>query len=178
MPVFAEEVEEVLLEDEVVLSEGSELNEKAEKSPFDPNQAPGFIYSQKHQLIFVNQLWNLCWIQKKRTPWGQQPHQFDTYYTDLLKMMKDGTNRYTINYGISYDLNKVTYLVATTRFERPLWYYRKQFITATGLGRHFYDTERIKLQGSAGRVTESVNANPPMKSFEQRELRTDRQRQC
>ncbi|MEZ8087022.1 MULTISPECIES: hypothetical protein [unclassified Vibrio] len=34
MPLFAEEVEEVVLEDEVVLNEGSELNEEAEESPY------------------------------------------------------------------------------------------------------------------------------------------------
>lgn len=36
MPVFAEEVEEVELEGDVVLSEGSDLQEEAQESPLQP----------------------------------------------------------------------------------------------------------------------------------------------
>lgn len=36
MPVFGEEVEEVVLEDDVVLTEASELQEEAEESPLRP----------------------------------------------------------------------------------------------------------------------------------------------
>ncbi len=151
MPIFGkeagEEVEELVLEDDVVLSEGSELQEEAEESPFTTLTKLGFIYSQNtSSSLSIN---SGISVGYKKENWGQRV-QFDTYYTDA-ENDEDGTNRYTTNYGISYDLNEVTYLVATTRFEHDHFgTYRKQFITATGLGRHFYDTERIKLQGSAG----------------------------
>lgn len=147
MPVFAEEVEEVELEGDVVLSEGSDLQEEAQESPFTTLTKLGFIYSQNtSSSLSIN---SGISVGYKKENWGQRV-QFDTYYTDA-ENDEDGTNRYTSNYGISYDLNEVTYIVATTRFEHDHYgTYRKQFITATGLGRHFYDTERIKLQGSAG----------------------------
>ncbi len=147
MPVFGEEVEEVVLEDDIVLSERSEVQEEAEESPFTTLTKLGFIYSQNtSSSLSIN---SGISVGYKKENWGQRV-QFDTYYTDA-ENDEDGTNRYTTNYGISYDLNEVTYLVATTRFEHDHFgTYRKQFITATGLGRHFYDTERIKLQGSAG----------------------------
>ncbi|WP_060981723.1 DUF481 domain-containing protein [Vibrio splendidus] len=147
MPLFAEEVEEVELENEIVLSEVSELQEEAEESPFTALTKLGFIYSQNtSSSLSIN---SGISVGYKKKNWGQRV-QFDTYYTDT-ENDEDGTNRYTTNYGISYDLNEVTYLVATTRFEHDHFgTYRKQFITATGLGRHFYDTERTKLQGSAG----------------------------
>ena len=147
MSVFAEEAEEVVLEDDVVLTEGSELQEEAEESPFTTLTKLGFIYSQNtSSSLSIN---SGISVGYKKENWGQRV-QFDTYYTDA-ENDEDGTNRYTTNYGISYDLNEVTYLVATTRFEHDHYgTYRKQFITASGLGRHFYDTERIKLQGSAG----------------------------
>ncbi|WP_132970354.1 DUF481 domain-containing protein [Vibrio crassostreae] len=151
MPIFGkeagEEVEEVEVEDQVVLSEGSELQEEAKESPFTTLTKLGFIYSQNtSSSLSIN---SGISIGYKKENWGQRV-QFDTYYTDA-ENDEDGTNRYTTNYGISYDLNEVTYLVATTRFEHDHFgTYRKQFIVATGLGRHFYDTERIKLQGSAG----------------------------
>ncbi|PTQ04453.1 DUF481 domain-containing protein [Vibrio sp. ZF 223] len=151
MPIFGkeagEEVEEVEVEDQVVLSEGSEFQEEAKESPFTTLTKLGFIYSQNtSSSLSIN---SGISIGYKKENWGQRV-QFDTYYTDA-ENDEDGTNRYTTNYGISYDLNEITYLVATTRFEHDHYgTYRKQFITATGLGRHFYDTERIKLQGSAG----------------------------
>ena len=151
MPIFGkeagEEVEEVEVEDQVVLSEGSEFQEEAKESPFTTLTKLGFIYSQNtNSSLSIN---SGISIGYKKENWGQRV-QFDTYYTDA-ENDEDGTNRYTTNYGISYDLNEITYLVATTRFEHDHYgTYRKQFITATGLGRHFYDTERIKLQGSAG----------------------------
>ncbi len=151
MPIFGkeagEEVEEVVLEDDIVLSERSEVQEEAEESPFTTLTKLGFIYSQNtSSSLSIN---SGISVGYKKENWGQRV-QFDTYYTDA-ENDEDGTNRYTTNYGISYDLNEVTYLVATTRFEHDHFgTYRKQFITATGLGRHFYDTERIKLQGSAG----------------------------
>ncbi|RPE97459.1 putative salt-induced outer membrane protein [Vibrio crassostreae] len=151
MPIFGkeagEEVEEVEVEDQVVLSEGAELQEEAKESPFTTLTKLGFIYSQNtSSSLSIN---SGISIGYKKENWGQRV-QFDTYYTDT-ENDEDGTNRYTTNYGISYDLNEVTYLVATTRFEHDHFgTYRKQFIVATGLGRHFYDTERIKLQGSAG----------------------------
>ncbi len=147
MPVFAEEVDEVVLEGDIVLSEGSELKKEAEESPFTTLTKLGFIYSQNtSSSLSIN---SGISVGYKKQNWGQRV-QFDTYYTDA-ENDEDGTNRYTTNYGISYDLNEVTYLVVTTRFEHDHFgTYRKQFITATGLGRHFYDTERIKLQGSAG----------------------------
>lgn len=46
MPVFAEEVEEVELEGDIVLSEGSDLQEEAQASPFTTLTKLGFIYSQ------------------------------------------------------------------------------------------------------------------------------------
>lgn len=147
MPVFAEEVDEVVLEGDIVLSEGSELKKEAEESPFTTLTKLGFIYSQNtSSSLSIN---SGISVGYKKQNWGQRV-QFDTYYTDA-ENDEDGTNRYTTNYGISYDLNEVTYLVVTTRFEHDHFgTYRKQFITATGLGRHFYETERIKLQGSAG----------------------------
>ncbi len=147
IPVFAEEVDEMVLEGDVVLSERSELKEEAEESPFTTLTKLGFIYSQNtSSSLSIN---SGISVGYKKENWGQRV-QFDTYYTDA-ENDEDGTNRYTTNYGISYDLNEVTYLVATTRFEHDHFgTYRKQFIAATGLGRHFYDTERIKLQGSAG----------------------------
>lgn len=170
MPVFAEEVEEVLLEDEVVLSEGSELNEEAEESPFTTLTKLGFIYSQNtSSSLSIN---SGISVGYKKENWGQRV-QFDTYYTDA-ENDEDGTNRYTTNYGISYDLNEVTYLVATTRFEHDHFgTYRKQFITATGLGRHFYDTERIKLQGSAGpgyRISQRQSSDEEFPNKENYEL--------
>ena len=170
MPVFAEEVEEVLLEDEVVLSEGSELNEEAEESPFTTLTKLGFIYSQNtSSSLSIN---SGISIGYKKENWGQRV-QLDTYYTDA-ENDEDGTNRYTTNYGISYDLNEVTYLVATTRFEHDHYgTYRKQFITATGLGRHFYDTERVKLQGSAGpgyRISQRQSSDEEFPNKENYEL--------
>lgn len=137
--VFAEETE---LVDEPVLNE-----EQEDESPFTTLTKLGFIYSQNtSSSLSIN---SGISVGYKKENWGQRV-QFDTYYTDA-ENDEDGTNRYTTNYGVSYDLNDVTYLVATTRFEHDHYgTYRKQFITATGLGRHFYDTERIKLQASAG----------------------------
>lgn len=170
MPVFAEEVEEVLLEDEVVLNEGSKLQEEAEESPFTTLTKLGFIYSQNtSSSLSIN---SGISVGYKKENWGQRV-QFDTYYTDA-ENDEDGTNRYTTNYGISYDLNEVTYLVATTRFEHDHYgTYRKQFITATGLGRHFYDTERIKLQGSAGpgyRISQRQSSDEEFPNKENYEL--------
>ncbi|WP_261886040.1 DUF481 domain-containing protein [Vibrio pomeroyi] len=165
MPLFAEETvptEEPILTEPLELTEQLEfteeqalqdeaiLEEKAEpevESPFTTLTKLGFIYSQNtSSSLSIN---SGISVGYKKENWGQRV-QFDTYYTDA-ENDEDGTNRYTTNYGISYDLNEVTYLVATTRFEHDHYgTYRKQFITATGLGRHFYDTERIKLQGSAG----------------------------
>ncbi|CDU14513.1 conserved exported hypothetical protein [Vibrio coralliirubri] len=170
MPVFGEEVEEVVLEDDVVLSEGSELQEEAEESPFTTLTKLGFIYSQNtSSSLSIN---SGISVGYKKENWGQRV-QFDTYYTDA-ENDEDGTNRYTTNYGISYDLNKVTYLVATTRFEHDHFgTYRKQFITATGLGRHFYDTERIKLQSSAGpgyRISQRQSSDEEFPNKENYEL--------
>ncbi|CDT23084.1 conserved exported hypothetical protein [Vibrio coralliirubri] len=170
MPVFGEEVEEVVLEDDVVLSEGSELQEEAEESPFTTLTKLGFIYSQNtSSSLSIN---SGISVGYKKENWGQRV-QFDTYYTDA-ENDEDGTNRYTTNYGISYDLNEVTYLVATTRFEHDHFgTYRKQFITATGLGRHFYDTERIKLQGSAGpgyRISQRQSSDEEFPNKENYEL--------
>lgn len=136
--------DEQALQYEVILEEKSELEDE---SPFTTLTKLGFIYSQNtSSSLSIN---SGISVGYKKENWGQRV-QFDTYYTDA-ENDEDGTNRYTTNYGISYDLNEVTYLVATTRFEHDHYgTYRKQFITATGLGRHFYDTERIKLQGSAG----------------------------
>nr|WP_256099321.1 MULTISPECIES: DUF481 domain-containing protein [unclassified Vibrio] len=133
-----------VLQDEAILEEKSESEDE---SPFTTLTKLGFIYSQNtSSSLSIN---SGISVGYKKENWGQRV-QFDTYYTDA-ENDEDGTNRYTTNYGISYDLNEVTYLVATTRFEHDHYgTYRKQFITATGLGRHFYDTERIKLQGSAG----------------------------
>ncbi len=165
MPLFAEEtvpteepvltepielIEQRELTDKQVLQDEAILEEKSEsedESPFTTLTKLGFIYSQNtSSSLSIN---SGISVGYKKENWGQRV-QFDTYYTDA-ENDEDGTNRYTTNYGISYDLNEVTYLVATTRFEHDHYgTYRKQFITATGLGRHFYDTERIKLQGSAG----------------------------
>jgi len=138
--------EEQAFQDEVILAEKSE-SEQEDESPFTTLTKLGFIYSQNtSSSLSIN---SGISVGYKKENWGQRV-QFDTYYTDA-ENDEDGTNRYTTNYGISYDLNEVTYLVATTRFEHDHFgTYRKQFIAATGLGRHFYDTERIKLQGSAG----------------------------
>ncbi len=170
MPVFAEEVDEMVLEGDVVLSEGSELKEEAEESPFTTLTKLGFIYSQNtSSSLSIN---SGISVGYKKENWGQRV-QFDTYYTDA-ENDEDGTNRYTTNYGISYDLNEVTYLVATTRFEHDHFgTYRKQFITATGLGRHFYDTERIKLQGSAGpgyRISQRQSSDEEFPNKENYEL--------
>ncbi|WP_122081010.1 DUF481 domain-containing protein [Vibrio coralliirubri] len=170
MPVFGEEVEEVALEDDVVLSEASEVQEEAEESPFTTLTKLGFIYSQNtSSSLSIN---SGISVGYKKENWGQRV-QFDTYYTDA-ENDEDGTNRYTTNYGISYDLNEVTYLVATTRFEHDHFgTYRKQFITATGLGRHFYDTERIKLQGSAGpgyRISQRQSSDEEFPNKENYEL--------
>ena len=170
MSVFAEEAEEVVLEDDVVLTEGSELQEEAEESPFTTLTKLGFIYSQNtSSSLSIN---SGISVGYKKENWGQRV-QFDTYYTDA-ENDEDGTNRYTTNYGISYDLNEVTYLVATTRFEHDHFgTYRKQFITATGLGRHFYDTERIKLQGSAGpgyRISQRQSSDEEFPNKENYEL--------
>lgn len=170
MPVFAEEVEEVELEGDVVLSEGSDLQEEAQESPFTTLTKLGFIYSQNtSSSLSIN---SGISVGYKKENWGQRV-QFDTYYTDA-ENDEDGTNRYTTNYGISYDLNEVTYLVATTRFEHDHFgTYRKQFITATGLGRHFYDTERIKLQGSAGpgyRISQRQSSDEEFPNKENYEL--------
>ena len=137
--VFAEETE---LVDEPVLNE-----EQEDESPFTTLTKLGFIYSQNtSSSLSIN---SGISVGYKKENWGQRV-QFDTYYTDA-ENDEDGTNRYTTNYGVSYDLNDVTYLVATTRFEHDHYgTYRKQFITATGLGRHFYDTERIKLSSVCG----------------------------
>ncbi|MCG9542198.1 DUF481 domain-containing protein [Vibrio sp. Isolate33] len=165
MPLFAEETvpteepiltepleltEQLELTEEQALQDEAILEEKVEpevESPFTTLTKLGFIYSQNtSSSLSIN---SGISVGYKKENWGQRV-QFDTYYTDA-ENDEDGTNRYTTNYGISYDLNEVTYLVATTRFEHDHYgTYRKQFITATGLGRHFYDTERIKLQGSAG----------------------------
>lgn len=170
MPVFAEEVEEVELEGDIVLSEGSDLQEEAQASPFTTLTKLGFIYSQNtSSSLSIN---SGISVGYKKENWGQRV-QFDTYYTDA-ENDEDGTNRYTTNYGISYDLNEVTYLVATTRFEHDHFgTYRKQFITATGLGRHFYDTERIKLQGSAGpgyRISQRQSSDEEFPNKENYEL--------
>ena len=170
VPLFSEEVEEVELKDEIVLSEGSELQEEAEESPFTTLTKLGFIYSQNtSSSLSIN---SGISVGYKKENWGQRV-QFDTYYTDA-ENDEDGTNRYTTNYGISYDLNEVTYLVATTRFEHDHFgTYRKQFITATGLGRHFYDTERIKLQGSAGpgyRISQRQSSDEEFSNKENYEL--------
>ncbi len=170
MPVFAEEVEEVELEGDIVLSEGSDLQEEAQASPFTTLTKLGFIYSQNtSSSLSINAGISVGY---KKENWGQRV-QFDTYYTDA-ENDEDGTNRYTTNYGISYDLNEVTYLVATTRFEHDHFgTYRKQFITATGLGRHFYDTERIKLQGSAGpgyRISQRQSSDEEFPNKENYEL--------
>ena len=170
VPLFAEEVEEVELKNEIVLSEGSELQEEAEESPFTTLTKLGFIYSQNtSSSLSIN---SGISVGYKKENWGQRV-QFDTYYTDA-ENDEDGTNRYTTNYGISYDLNEVTYLVATTRFEHDHFgTYRKQFITATGLGRHFYDTERIKLQGSAGpgyRISQRQSSDEEFPNKENYEL--------
>ncbi|CAK3152218.1 putative salt-induced outer membrane protein [Vibrio crassostreae] len=146
-PILTEPLElteEQALQDETILEEKSEPEVE---SPFTTLTKLGFIYSQNtSSSLSIN---SGISVGYKKENWGQRV-QFDTYYTDA-ENDEDGTNRYTTNYGISYDLNEVTYLVATTRFEHDHYgTYRKQFITATGLGRHFYDTERIKLQGSAG----------------------------
>lgn len=167
MPVFAEEVE---LEGDIVLSEGSDLQEEAQASPFTTLTKLGFIYSQNtSSSLSINAGISVGY---KKENWGQRV-QFDTYYTDA-ENDEDGTNRYTTNYGISYDLNEVTYLVATTRFEHDHFgTYRKQFITATGLGRHFYDTERIKLQGSAGpgyRISQRQSSDEEFPNKENYEL--------
>ncbi len=140
----AELTEEQSFENEAILNEESE---QEDESPFTTLTKLGFIYSQNtSSSLSIN---SGISVGYKKENWGQRV-QFDTYYTDA-ENDEDGTNRYTTNYGISYDLNEITYLVATTRFEHDHYgTYRKQFITATGLGRHFYDTERIKLQGSAG----------------------------
>ncbi|CAK2630696.1 putative salt-induced outer membrane protein [Vibrio crassostreae] len=174
MPIFGkeagEEVEEVEVEDQVILSEGSELQEEAKESPFTTLTKLGFIYSQNtSSSLSIN---SGISIGYKKENWGQRV-QFDTYYTDA-ENDEDGTNRYTTNYGISYDLNEVTYLVATTRFEHDHYgTYRKQFITATGLGRHFYGTERIKLQGSAGpgyRISQRQSSDEEFPNKENYEL--------
>ena len=173
MPVFAEEVEEVEeveLEGDIVLSERSDLQEEAQASPFTTLTKLGFIYSQNtSSSLSIN---SGISVGYKKENWGQRV-QFDTYYTDA-ENDEDGTNRYTTNYGISYDLNEVTYLVATTRFEHDHFgTYRKQFITATGLGRHFYDTERIKLQGSAGpgyRISQRQSSDEEFPNKENYEL--------
>ncbi|MFS1861123.1 DUF481 domain-containing protein [Vibrio lentus] len=140
----AELTEEQSFENEAILNQESE---QEDESPFTTLTKLGFIYSQNtSSSLSIN---SGISVGYKKENWGQRV-QFDTYYTDA-ENDEDGTNRYTTNYGISYDLNEVTYLVTTTRFEHDHYgTYRKQFITATGLGRHFYDTERIKLQGSAG----------------------------
>ena len=170
IPVFAEEPREVEIKDEVVLSEDSELKEETEESPFTTMTKLGFIYSQNtSSSLSIN---SGISVGYKKENWGQRV-QFDTYYTDA-ENDEDGTNRYTTNYGISYDLNEVTYLVATTRFEHDHFgTYRKQFITATGLGRHFYDTERIKLQGSAGpgyRISKRQSSDEEFSNKENYEL--------
>ncbi len=174
MPIFGkeagEEVEELVLEDEAVLSEDSELKDEAEESPFTTLTKLGFIYSQNtNSSLSIN---SGISVGYKKENWGQRV-QFDTYYTDA-ENDEDGTNRYTTNYGISYDLNEVIYLVATTRFEHDHFgTYRKQFITATGLGRHFYDTERIKLQGSAGpgyRISQRQSSDEEFPNKENYEL--------
>ena len=167
VPLFAEEVE---LKNEIVLSEGSELQEEAEESPFTTLTKLGSIYSQNtSSSLSIN---SGISVGYKKESWSQRV-QFDTYYTDA-ENDEDGTNRYTTNYGISYDLNEVTYLVATTRFEHDHFgTYRKQFITATGLGRHFYDTERIKLQGSAGpgyRISQRQSSDEEFSNKENYEL--------
>ena len=60
---------------------------------------------------------------------------------------EDGTNRYTTNYGITYDINSRTYTVAGIRFEHDQYgTYRDQWIAMTGLGRHFYETNHVTLQ--------------------------------
>ncbi|WP_254051728.1 YdiY family protein [Vibrio sp. Evd11] len=174
IPVFGkeavEEVEEVVLENEAILSKDSELKDEAEESPFTTLTKLGFIYSQNtSSSLSIN---SGISVGYKKENWGQRV-QFDTYYTDA-ENDEDGTNRYTTNYGISYDLNEVTYLVATTRFEHDHFgTYRKQFITATGLGRHFYDTERIKLQGSAGpgyRISQRQSSDEEFPNKENYEL--------
>lgn len=174
MPIFGkeagEDVEELVLEDEAVFTEGSELKDEAEESPFTTLTKLGFIYSQNtSSSLSIN---SGISVGYKKENWGQRV-QFDTYYTDA-ENDEDGTNRYTTNYGISYDLNEVTYLVATTRFEHDHFgTYRKQFITATGLGRHFYDTERIKLQGSAGpgyRISQRQSSDEEFPNKENYEL--------
>ncbi len=70
------------------------------------------------------------------------------------------------NYGISYDLNEVTHLVATTRFEHDHYgTYRKQFITATDWAVTLMILNELNRRALQAQVIESVNDNPPMKSF-------------
>lgn len=121
--------------------------EQEDESPFTRQTKLGFIYSQNTSTsLSINSGLSIGY---KGDSWGHRV-QFDTYYTDAEEG-EDGTNRYTINYGITYDLNEKTYVVAASRFEQDHFgTYRKQLITMSGLGRHFYDTEKIKLQASAG----------------------------
>ncbi|MBW3697761.1 DUF481 domain-containing protein [Vibrio sp. T187] len=121
--------------------------EAEEESPFTRLTKLGFIYSQNTTTsLSVN---TGVSVGYKEEDWGHRI-QFDTYYTDAEEG-EDGTNRYTINYGITYDLTEKTYVVAASRFEQDHFgTYRKQSITMTGFGRHFYDTEKIILQASAG----------------------------
>ncbi|WP_428813522.1 DUF481 domain-containing protein [Vibrio makurazakiensis] len=121
--------------------------EDDKESPFTRLTKLGFIYSENTSTsLSIN---SGISIGYKEDDWGQRL-QFDTYYTSAEEG-EDGTNRYTLNYGITYDLNPKTYFVAASRFEHDHFgTYRKQSITMTGLGRNFYDTENIKLQGSAG----------------------------
>ncbi|MFA0411988.1 hypothetical protein AB4505_27975, partial [Vibrio splendidus] len=87
MPVFGDEVEEVVLEDDVVLSEASELKEEAEESPFTTLTKLGFIYSQNtSSSLSIN---SGISVGYKKENWGQRV-QFDTYYTDA-ENDEDGT---------------------------------------------------------------------------------------
>ena len=115
-------------------------------SPYTRLTKLGFIYSQNTSTsLSIN---SGISVGYKGETWGQRI-QFDTYYTDADE--EDGTNRYTINYGVTYDLNERTYAVAASRFEHDHFgTYRKQSITMTGLGRHFFDSEKVMLQASAG----------------------------
>ena len=131
-----------------------ETDEEIDDSPYTRITKLGFIYSQNTSTsLSINSGVSLGY---KGDTWGHRI-QFDTYYTDA-ENDEDGTNRYTTNYGITYDINPRTYTVAGIRFEHDQYgTYRKQWITMTGLGRHFYESNDVTLQGSVGpgyRITE------------------------
>lgn len=131
-----------------------EVEQEIDDSPYTRLTKLGFIYSQNTSTsLSINSGISLGY---KGDTWGHR-FQFDTYYTDA-ENGEDGTNRYTTNYGITYDINSRTYTVAGIRFEHDQFgTYRDQWIAMTGLGRHFYETNYVTLQGSMGpgyRITE------------------------